>query len=207
MKAAALLSIGALTILSACSSQQSFNNFDDYRDWMSAPEHGLTAEREVNGIDYKVTFLTPEYQAYLDFRGSEEPSDAEWQEAVNAYRQHPCFVMQIGPSGKGLEHDIMFHGLSNSDEFSAQAQQLNFGLESAVWLREGDKAYFPVLSTLENVYGLSSHRKIVFTFPPEAVPDEGEDLHFVFDDPLFETGLNKFRFEAAHLTNLPALSL
>lgn len=85
---------------------------------------------------------------------------------------------------------------------------MSFEIERYTTLKIGGKTYRPVLSALENVYGLTDSRNITFVFVPESKEEktfyQSERLQLSFDDEIFNTGINHFTFNREDLNNTPS---
>ena len=80
-------------------------------------------------------------------------------------------------------------------------------MDEFIRLKIGEAIYEPVLINLEEVYGLKDSRNITIVFVPEDASDEAfynaEEFEFTYDDEIFGTGINHFRFKRSDLNNTP----
>ncbi|MBS1581097.1 MAG: hypothetical protein JST66_02750 [Bacteroidetes bacterium] len=127
--------------------------------------------------------------------------------ALQAHGQQLCFVLNLAPDTTHFKGDVMYAGVRNVEEFKEQAYALNFLWEEHVELHCGESIYRPVLSTLENTYGLSKDRNVVLVFAPPTLTDSSffgsETLDLVVDDDQLGTGTQHFKFQRADLRNVP----
>ena len=197
--------------LSACQERAaSFKDVHELSKWMNNPKNGLVKTKSISGIKLTVRYLPAEYVAYQELKDNENTSDAAKDSVLALYKNNLTFLFSIGPDESySSEIDIMRLGIGNYDEYSERALKLNFGMDEYVILKMGERKYQPVLSTLENVYGLSKQRNIYFVFAPEEPEADfrkNEKLDFVFDDEIFNTGISHFIFLSENIKKIPSLS-
>lgn len=173
------------------------------------PEHGLVRGRTVNGITTTVRLQPPAIGALREHAsmGPTGRADSSFNELLERHGQQLCFVLNLAPDSVHFNGDVMYAGVRNVNEFKEQAYALNFSWEERVELHCGAATYHPVLSTLENTYGLSKDRNVVLVFAPTAAMDNdffgSETLELVVDDDQLGTGTQHFKFQRADLRNVP----
>ena len=103
----------------------------------------------------------------------------------------------------------MYNGINNFLEFSKRADQMNFDMAQYITLKTDHHTYSPVLTTIENTYGMSNKRNIIIVV---AVADSvAQDLYsskqwdLVYEDELFNLGTNHFVFDPKDIKNIPEL--
>jgi len=202
----ALLSL----ILLSCST--AVKNDQDMRIWLSQAAHGYTKTRNVNGLKVTVRYLPPEGRALQELEQGPEHNQAAYQKLLEEYRYASAFVMTIGPDHeKGAQGDIMYRGLQNYQQYAERALQMNFDLETQVELvTDNGRKYKPVLSTMENTYGLKEERSVYFVFSPVQAKEElsnANNLDFVYEDNLFELGTLHFEFNKSELQDIPTIEI
>jgi len=95
-------------------------------------------------------------------------------------------------------------------EYNERVYQLNFNLKEYLTLVAGGKRFHPVLTKLENIYGLDKRRKAMVVFSPERDSAElknHEEYDIIFNDEIFDTGLNHFVFAGNDLNGIPELRI
>ena len=194
-------------LLSGCGKGPEFHSIEDYLHWLSDPDNGLVKTRSVNGIELKVTYLPAEYMAYTELKEQEQISRLALDSLISYYKSGLYFLLKIGPDEEaGAQGDIMFNGLQSYAEYAERARAMNFDLDQHVWLKSGTQELHPVLSTLENTYGLQEYRNILFAFTPEAGEETiSERMEFIYEDELFGLGTNYFVFNKSTLEKIPTL--
>lgn len=195
---------------SACSKQAQVNSFSGYLKWLNAPENGLVKTKYVNGIELKVKYLPSEYFAYLELSDKNNFSQQQKDSVLKLYEHSISFVLSLGPDErKEKGPDIMYHSLTTYKEYSQRVCDMNFFMSEYITLKADEKEYRPVLSQMENVYGLDSKRNIILVFVPDEKGDnslkESDALEFKYEDEQFQLGTNYFLFKRKDIKNIPAI--
>jgi len=197
--------------LSGCSGHPKIDSIEEYLRWLNKEESGLVKIRHIHGIELKVKFLPTDYWMYLE-RSKTNPGEGA-EHGMSIDQQSITFLMCIGPDErKNKGKDIMWQGIFSYPEYKERMHQLNFALQDRVSLRLGNHTYQPVLARMENVYGLQPSRNIIFVFVPSASEHQDglqqyEKIDFVFEDDLFDTGINHFVFRTEDIENTPHFTL
>ncbi len=194
----------------SCDNTQEIKNIEEYLKWINLEENGLVKQKSVNGILMKVKLLTPDYLAYLENRGNTNGQKAD--SLISHYSGSYTFVLSIGPDEKsGNSGDIMYKGVQEYKEYAERMLTMNFDMEQYIKLTLDDMEYKPVLSSMENVYGLDSKRNLIFVFAPNNEKDKNftnsSQLDFIYDGQMFDLGVNHFVFKKEDIVNAPKLSL
>lgn len=187
MRSFLLTIIGSLFLLS-CGTR--ITSMQDLTTYLNDTDNGYVKSRTIGNKKITVKYLPREY---LQLRNG-KVADAS-QEHLNRY-----FLLSIGyTENKG---DIMYDQVYDMNEFAGRSQELNFRLDQYLKLKVGDKEFYPVLTSMENTYGLQSHRNFMVVFSPQETEEElysSEELIFTFDDPGFQTGVNHFQFNTEEI--------
>jgi hypothetical protein len=101
----------------------------------------------------------------------------------------------------------MYRNVSNYTEYAARSMSMNFDMQQYIKLKADEQEYIPVLSSMENVYSIDNKRNVLLVFVPKTKTDKklftASKLDFVYDDQLFELGINHFLFERKDFDKLP----
>lgn len=207
MKVCSLLILPLLLFLLSCSNS-SVSTYEEYVAWLNDEDNGLVATKKSNGITIKVKYIPPDYLAYQELQGQSRVKKAKIDSLVESYNKSLTFLMTIGVDGKLKEGDVMFQDVRDYESYKERLYAMNFDVEHLTTLKLGNKTYRPVLSGLENVYGLTESRNITLVFVPEEQKEKvfyaSESLQFSFDDEIFNTGINHFTFSREDLDNVPS---
>ncbi|MEM6342945.1 MAG: hypothetical protein AAF927_03660 [Bacteroidota bacterium] len=114
------------------------------------------------------------------------------------YLKNIFFQLTISPRSGHAKGDVAYSDIDNYAEYKARIQQLNFGMEQYLTLKTDQGAYAPVLSVMDNTYGLTDYRKFQLIFsPPDNCVDfyDSSQWELIFRDEIFESGTHSFVFE------------
>jgi hypothetical protein len=187
------------------------NSVAEYSNFINNPDNGLIVTRKINGLKISVKYLPAEYLEYKEMQGDKEVIKNQLDSLKKEYENSITFLMSIGPDeDKGNKNDIMFDKIANYKEYAERLLSLNFEIDKNITLKTGNLELKPVLSALENTYGLSKSRNIVFAFAVTKADKEeiekSNELDFSYSDDLFQLGLMHFNFSKNKLENLPLIS-
>jgi hypothetical protein len=208
MKRIIRISLGCLLLFALGSCGKKINNMSDFSSYLNEQENGLTMRKAVNGVVITVQYLPPEYLALKESRDSSLQQPASYDSLLSYYRRSESFIVTFGPDeAKGNQSDIMFDDVNNFQEYVDRSMELNFDMEEKIRLKTGDKEYAPVLSSLENTYGLSKDRKVNLVFTPDKNTDN-QQYDFVYEDETFGVGTLHFSFDKKRIQeNMPVIAL
>ncbi len=195
-------------VLFSCNKKE-VSTVGAYSKWINDPANGLTLTRKIHGLKISVKYLPADYLEYKEMQ--DNSGENQLDSLKKEYENSLTFLMTIGPDEeKGNKNDIMFDGIKNYKEYSERLLSLNFEIEKNVLLKTDNVALKPVLSALENTYGLSKSRNIVFAFAPtqneKQEIENSNTIDFIYSDELFELGLMHFNFNTSDFKNLPLIS-
>ncbi|MDP2387574.1 MAG: hypothetical protein Q8M29_14450 [Bacteroidota bacterium] len=204
-----LLIICAFTFI-ACGKK--INTVEEFNTFISNPDNGFKVSRSVNNVLVSVIYTPPEYVALKEMESNGFTEKPKYDSLLNLSKSYSSFVMILGPDeSKDNKDDIMYKDLKNFKEYVERALTLNFDLESKVNLMADKMSYAPVLSSLENTYGLSKDRKVNFVFAPINKKDELEKVKkfdFVYSDESFDIGILHFEFDKNAIeNNIPRIEI
>ena len=196
--------------LFSCGKTQ-VNSVAEYSKWINNPSNGLIVTRKINGLKLSVKYLPAEYLEYKEIQDANNNLKRQLDSLKNEYKNSITFLLTIGPDDdKGNKNDIMFDGIKNYKEYSERLLSLNFEIDKNISLKTGGIELKPVLSALENTYGLSKNRTIVFAFSPtkneKQEIENSKEIDFIYSDDLFQLGCMHFNFSGNDLKNLPLIS-
>lgn len=187
---------------------------DKFTQWMGDSQNGISKDKYVNGLHIRLKYLPTDYLVYSDLKNILHtdknfiPTVAVMDSVKQLYALSMTFVLSIGPDERdGIGADVMLRDVHSYSDFVNRAITLNFEMEKFISLRLGSDIYAPVLTNLENTYGLSTARNIVLVFPrPNQHSVDEEVYEIVWNDMLYTTGIHHFVFSARDIESIPPLS-
>lgn len=203
---AALLGLGA----AGCGGNDPMG---EYYEELADPANGLVRQTTARGLKLTMKYLPGEYMAFQERRdrpeGGAEPEAVASEGMLSSDRDYSSsihFLLSIAPEDPDKGGDVMTRGVSSSEDLTRRAMDLNFAIREMVTAHYGGEVVPAALATMENTYGLTPKRDIVIAFPKlEGKWREGEEVDLVFDDRIFKTGINHFRFRISDLEHAPTL--
>ena len=157
----------------------------------------LSYTRHINGIRITVRFLSPDHLTNLTETKMGRPlKRGERDSLMRVHHGTLTFLMTLAPDeDMHASGDIVSRGIISPPEFTERLTRLNFHMDEMTSLRIGDTEINPVLASMENTGGLTSHRNIYIVFENSGTTSSKSDsLAFVFRDDLFGTGMSYFPF-------------
>lgn len=199
-----------LLLNGGCNKAPQSMGAEEYMKWLDKEENGMAKSRFVNGIQIKAKYLPPDYQAYLELKNMPHYSPQQKDSIMNLYRNSVAFMLTLQPDERKKEGErIDTRAVSNYSEYAQRIYDLNFQFAEYVRLDAGGREYKPVLSSMDNVYGLSKGRSIILVFVPDDKADRTlyteKKMDLVYEDELFELGTNHFVFSREDFDQLPHL--
>jgi hypothetical protein len=204
MRTLMIMALAGLAFLSACQRPAKVDAafLSTYgRD----PDHGLFGSRTTNGVVTTVRIVPAALCALQEFNS--DSCGPGLLQLLKEQREQLRVIVELAPDTTHFRGDIMTYGSHDLRSYLDNAFQLNFGWEDMAELHCGTRVYKPVLSTLENTYGLTKTRNVMLVFAPAEKGDTefgtSPDLDIVLDNTVFGTGIQHFRFSRTDLSNVP----
>lgn len=211
MKKTTIYIVIAFFLFARCRTKE-IRKVEDYLSFVNSEENGLVIKKQANGFEIKLTYLSPDYLAYRELSAEKNTLKNKIDSIKNFYSKTMTFMMTITPDEeKRKGEDAVLYGIRNYAEYKERLYNLNFEIENNISIETGSISFKPVLTSFENSYGLSAGRSILFVFAPEQMAQNefynSESVDFIYDDELFDTGINHFTFSRRNIANTPSLIL
>lgn len=189
------------SLLIASCSQNSFYSPKEYLRFINEPGNGFVKTREYDQINFKVKYLSPDFFVSNEFM-NQNPDCSKLNDSIyNLYRRTRSFVLTISTS-KENDADVMVQGIASEEEYRDRFDFMNFNIGNYIYLKTAKNKYYPSLTNLENVYGLSKNRNINLVFSPVAINDdltESDEYELVYEDVIYNTGVSHFTFKKSDI--------
>lgn len=181
-------------VLWSCSAGMPDMEASDYMDWYAKNE-SLNRTRSYPGISFKATYKDAAF-IYLLERNGRKSTLMDFEKKRKELGDLFYFNLKItGSDGRDL---FTQYGLND----------VNYPidlLQDELSLVQGEDTLPCRLFHFERNYGLSPSANLSLAFEKGRKKDE--DITLVFNDELFRTGLNKFRFSSSSIYSIPKLRL
>jgi hypothetical protein len=199
-----ILTLGML--MSGC--QRELKDMKAVYGWINAPEHGMVKTKTVEGIKLTVKYLPAEYLALKETK-EDQAGRQTYDSLLKVYKGSHTFLLSIASSEDEVNNDPMYQGLEDYSAYKRRALTMNFDMNEYVSIKTSTQEFRPVLTSMENTYSLKGQRNIYMVFTDTATDTElmnEKELDLVFNDEIFETGINHFVFEQSDLQSIPAIN-
>jgi hypothetical protein len=184
--------------------------YPEYVKWLDDGANGLVKTRNSNGFTVTVKYLPPEYMAFQEVKGDTAAGAKVRDSLFAVYSANMAFLMTIGIDESKRSGDVMMQDIAGEREFAERSAAMNFGMEKLVTLTAGTDSHIPVLSTMENVYGLRAQRSILLVFSRtdsgQKPLHEAKQYDFTYTDELFGSGIHHFVFSRKDIERIPRLT-
>jgi hypothetical protein len=171
-----------------------------YTVWVNDPQNGLVKMKDIGGYTLKAKFLPKEF---LQLRDRNLPTDT----AMDKYYKNTLTLSVSIAINKEMHQkyggDIMKTNIDSYNDYKARIYEANFDIKENIFIKVGDEQIHPVLTNLENTQGLSPGITFMCVFPYPNAKTLDKDIDLTFDDELFGTGPNHFKFYKKDLTEIP----
>jgi hypothetical protein len=176
-----------------------------YLSYLADKSNGLSKEKTIAGITFKVKYLPAAYLAYNLIKEEAGISAGRKDSILRTYDNSVTFLLNIGPAN-GEAFDITRVGLNSYAEFAQRLEQMAFDAQNWISVGTDSAEQKPVIVRLENINALENSRNFIVVFNSEKDTKKDlrkTDLCFMYHDELFTTGTSKFIFKADDIQALP----
>lgn len=214
MKSRLIYIIFSLVLFTAgCSERREVPYGKEYVEWINDPANGLVQIKYINDVKVSLQYIPADFLAYQELQRDPNKYSKHIKDSlINYYSRNRSFILTIGPDDRKRNtsepgNDIMLRDIEDMEDFKDRSMTMNFDMGEYVTLLTGDEKLKPVITNMENVYGLSAERKIHFVFASQNAKRSNTDsgFDFEFNDEIFNTGINHFVVSSDQLNKIPKL--
>lgn len=198
----------------SCESNSKSLSINDYHHYINDPENGLVKSKVANGVEVNLKYLSNDYLAFKDFKNLGLKTEVQYDSLRKEYKNSFTFILTISTSENsmqsGVENGVMMKGVTKIEDFKKRAINMNFSMGEYIQLRTPRASINPVLTNLENTYEVVSEKSIYVVFSKEMIDrqlKDGEEIEFVYNDEIFDSGISVFSFKKEIFNNIPSISL
>ena len=193
-----------LVLSFAMSCENAPRSLAQYSNWFASLDNGYVKQKQVGKILYKVIYTPAEYLLSRQL-AADQTYDVEAIEAkLSELKAGKNFILQVGlASGEASGgEELLAAKVKDYEGYKQLIDQLSFNFQEQASLITNGDTLAPSMYHFERGYELAKTQTFLFAFP---VSDATDEMTFRFEDPLFETGVNKFRF--SQLKTIPPLPI
>jgi hypothetical protein len=201
-----LIIVFLLCLQTSCTRE--FDSVKSIYQWINNPANGLIRSRTIEGFTLTLKYLPPQFVALRDTKESEKPDEKTYDSLLNLYNKSYTFLLTIASTENADKNDPMYAGLEGIPDFKVRAGILNFDMPDYISIKTPTSEYRPVLTSMENTYGLKGQRNIYMVFTDDAAENnlmQEKELDIVFNDEIFQTGISHFVFNKDELQSVPGV--
>lgn len=194
MKTFYIFSIALFTLLSSCKTDFAGKVKADYSGQDNNANGSIT--RKVNDIVITVNPIHSKYVAY-DTHIEQNPAIESSAKSSGLEKDLLTFVMTISPNKEKTTVSVAEQNIENYQGYEERLMTMNFGMQRYVMLYVDSVMYTPICATVENLYELSSSRKVIISFPiykSAMAKSNNKEYIFIYKDPFFKIGTLQFPF-------------
>lgn len=199
--------------LSAClfqgCSPSTMHTAKEYNAWLNNPENHCKVSKKVGNMVISMKYMPPQFLALKEYESTNRLLN--YDSLLSSYEHSVTFLMSFETKQGQEGEDVMYKDLASYKEYLERSMTLNFDMESKVQLQGSFGSCYPVLSSLENTYGLSKGRDVYLVFSSkEKAYDLMKEAYWdlVYQDDIYQTGILHFIFTPPVLKDkLPEITL
>lgn len=179
-------------VVQSCGQSMTEN---EYKAWFSDPENGFVKEKVVNDLRFGVQLRPVELMMLTELKQGEDILADQVDSLKASYGNSLYFLMEVSfeDAGKRRGADVVQSTVKSYNEFVEQVNRLSFELDDNVILVSGNDTIRPSLYHYERGYELGKKQSFLFAFPFNNEKTH-EQVSFIYNDEVFKTGVNTFRF-------------
>ncbi len=196
---------GLFTVLLVSHCQPKISTLKEAYSWLNDPKNMLISSKE-NGLFLIDVKLLPSQFLALQEIENQHLSKSEFGLIHEKYKNSLTFIMII-KSKKNIDFDLTQININSVAQLKARVQNLNFEIKNQIRLKNNDKEPIqlsPVIVSVENLYNISQSKTINIVF--ENIVKNNNQIILEWDDTIFDTGINSFKFNLQGLKNFPEIS-
>ena len=196
-------------VLVSCTSHEKLS-YQELIKWVNDSKNGLCSSHERKEISFRAVYMPSPLLASKEMRSQNAKGKKIYDSLVTQYDTEYTFVVTLAPVSDKPNSDIMYKDIDNKEEYKKRFLEMNFDLKNMFSLKIGDQIVQPEVYSFENTYGLSKGRSIYLVFNKKQFGPSSEkpsELDLIFNDEVFNTGINHFVFPLDKINNIPELDL
>jgi len=182
-----------ISVLLSCNSE--INSFKELVQKMNVKENGLIKIKEANGFELIAKMLPPEYLAYSEMRKDDVFNEKVYLKYLHKFNESLTFLLIIKHEDNQIGVDN--YGVNSFADYKKRVVDLSFNMKEHINLKLDDNQIIkPKLTTMENVYEVSSTKTIYMVFAEDEFRvSKAKKIDLIFNDIFLDTGINHFVFQ------------
>ncbi|HVD97192.1 MAG TPA: hypothetical protein VNB90_03235 [Cytophagaceae bacterium] len=173
----------------------------DLISYLNDPDNGLKKEKTIGDYKIDITYYPTNLLIEKEIENGTTPEQLEIRR--NEYERYNYFILNMSLSGK----DVVYKGSTNTEQFSACINKLNFGLSDYIYALRDKKDTLNLADYyVPNLYGMRQSTQILFAFS-KSEDNNYQELEITLKELGFGIGTQKFSFRKEDIKNIPSLAI
>jgi hypothetical protein len=193
------LSVLLLVSLFACEKRKL--NEVDLKAYIVNDEHGLHKQVEKNGVIIEVFYKPAQFVWQRDI--ADEHDKKKREAMIQTCDTLTYFSLHFSRNGKEIENAYV----SDPAFFDRVINYLSFDISNDLYLLTDTDTIHAIDAVYSRTFGAGTSTIVTGVFDTNIEEQaRAGNVKLVFDDKMFETGLNEFTFQATDIKNRPTLT-
>ena len=187
-----------LIVLNSC--KHSALTAQEIEQYIAEPSNGLVITQKTLGADITASYLPTDLLALREFLTEQIPSNKEFLNASNKYRNSQYFVISFSVD----DHEVL-NPAAGINKYGELLRTISFGMQRYVHLTTADGDTLQPLSySLDRTYAMGSSTQVLFAFPKKP---KAEWIRVNVQEFGLGSGNVTFQFQQSDIQNTPSLKL
>ncbi len=176
----------------------------EFISWVKDPENGLVKTRQINDLQFSLTYLPPAFMICNDLK-KENISKKELAELALQYEDFEYYLLKIEALESGME--LAKYKVSNRKEYEDRIRYYSFNMQNDLIakLETGEEVYCE-LYHFERTYNITPYSSFLIGFPKEFIANSKERT-IILEEKVFNKGNIKFKWTTAEMNNIPQIEV
>jgi hypothetical protein len=180
----------------------------EYIEWVRKTENGLSQERTINDLDFKVSFIPWELHALKEL--DEKCSQVMVDKSVNEIKDMFYFTLKI--SSNKLPVELLRIDNPSTEEYNGRIEYYSFKMQNDIKLVLEKDTIDCSLFHFERTYNASPEATFNLGFLlPDKMKNKKQmiypDMTMSVDENIFNTGIVNVTFKKSDLNKIPSLKI
>lgn len=215
-----MLAFCSLSIIYSCggssaNTTESSNSFSlnvpsemspaEYIQWKKN-ESKINRVKTVNDIEFHLAFNPKEHMALKEL--GPNASAKEIRKAISSYEELYYFTLRI--KAPNNQEELLKYQLNTRNEYTQRVNYLSFDIQKDVWIVVDNTDTIPCgISHFERAYNVTNFSDILLGFDKvqlNKLNPNWKEITVIYNDKLFNKGIQKFNFDKSLLEETPKLT-
>lgn len=175
---------------------------DEFVSFIADKENELTKNKEINDLNFQLSYMPKEYMAYLEVKNTEFTKE-QLNEAINHYKNMTYFNFRLRlVKGQG---ELLKYNLVSPQQYEARIKYMSFEMQKDICLVQDNDTLYPGMFHFERIFEVAPYATVMMAFDNEKF-DIKKEFTIVYNDKLFNKGFIKYNYKQNQLIDLPNIT-